>query len=328
MKKSLVVVWLIISLSCSNDNGYPTNYITQYYEDGEIETIFEGSSAAINIIFVGDGYTKYDFEKPSNIYRKEGIENINFLLDNYPYSDFKEYFNAYIIYAISDDEGPNTYPFNDQSTAFNVRQGEYYPNALDKQVLAQYIRKINPNFKEFNEKELVLMSCKNGSGGVGHVGIALFQDNFNRLLMMHEVGHAFAELGDETAPLVLGPKTSKRNYNPPNLDFGLDMNNIKWNHFIGLPNYEMVGTFELGGDGEPQGVWMPELYSLMGTLREPHYNAPSREAIVKKIKVTIGLEYSFEDFIEMDRKWMERIQSEKNYNSGTKFYCANYWLDF
>ena len=53
------------------------------------------------------------------------------------------------------------------------------------------------------------------------------------------------------------------------------------------------------------GVWRPEYISCMEDNR-PYYNAPSREAIVRRIMRASGKTFNMEDFISKDK-----IRSEK-----------------
>ena len=67
---------------------------------------------------------------------------------------------------------------------------------------------------------------------------------------------------------------------------------------IGVPGYSRVNAFE-GGYYFSYGVWRPEVSSCM-IYNEKYYNAPSREAIVKRIYNTAGIPYTFEDFVTRD----------------------------
>ena len=74
---------------------------------------------------------------------------------------------------------------------------------------------------------------------------------------------------------------------------------------IGVPGYDKVNAFE-GAYYYNYGAWRPEVSSCM-IYNEKYYNAPSREAIVKWIYKTAGLQYTFEDFMEKD---IERAPSQ------------------
>ena len=82
------------------------------------------------------------------------------------------------------------------------------------------------------------------------------------------------------------------------MDITNDPATIYWKHFIGLPAYEHVGAYE-GGYYFAAGVWRPESGSCM-INNVAYYNAPSREAIVKRIMLIAKEPYSFEAFLAKD----------------------------
>lgn len=85
----------------------------------------------------------------------------------------------------------------------------------------------------------------------------------------------------------------------PNVDVQQDLQKIKWSHFVGEENYESVGAYE-GGFYLTEGVWRPEETSIMLSSEVPYFNAPSREAIVKRIFEIKDIPYSFEEFKKND----------------------------
>lgn len=84
----------------------------------------------------------------------------------------------------------------------------------------------------------------------------------------------------------------------PNIDNHNDLSWVTWSHFIGRGGYEAVGTYE-GGLYVEEGIWRPEEYSIM-RHQVTYFNAPSREAIVKRILEIKEIPYSFEAFLKND----------------------------
>jgi hypothetical protein len=115
--------------------------------------------------------------------------------------------------------------------------------------------------------------------------------------MLHEVGHAFASLGDEY--IVPNQNSTYIPEGRANLDNTNNLNLIKWNHFIGLQGYSSVGAFEGGGYLE-FGMYRPEISSIMRGNIGSYFNAPSREAIVKRILNLREIEYNFNSFLTKD----------------------------
>jgi hypothetical protein len=133
----------------------------------------------------------------------------------------------------------------------------------------------------------------------------------------HELGHCFGLLDE----YMNWGYPSSIPANCANLDTTSDLSKIRWSHFIGLKGYELVGAYEGAFEGYGSGVWppydgprfkdgvyRPYLSSIMDkyysarSIPHPshHFNAPSREAIVKGILKAAGEPYTFEKFLEKD----------------------------
>lgn len=318
ISKNLFLLLLTVFVSCGKDElEKDLNYVSdnQYFNDGEVEIIFENDrNNGINVIFLGDLYFQNNLEKEKGKYREHGLSNINYLFNTPPFSEYKQYFNAYIIYAESKTSKSDDGTF-EVETPFGgniTNNGNLYIENSNS--IYNYIDILN--LRQTHENNLVLLSIngKNAeSNGFAFSGdnLAVFGDGNNKI-MIHEVGHAFADLGDEYTnedypSYALGSYTA-------NLDSIDNLDLIKWKHFIGLDDYEQVGAYE-GGNYRNTGFWRPELTSIMHNLNiENNFNAPSREAIVKRIFELQNLEYSFEDFLNLDKI---TINSSKKMNAKT-----------
>ncbi|MDD3300263.1 MAG: M64 family metallopeptidase, partial [Bacteroidales bacterium] len=99
----------------------------------------------------------------------------------------------------------------------------------------------------------------------------------------------------------------------PNVDLTGNLNEVKWKYFLGEPGYSRVGTYE-GAYYYAYGAWRPETSSCM-VHNEQYYNAPSREAMVKRILKTAGETFSFEIFLEKDvQKSPDAKMATKSFN--------------
>lgn len=303
MKKIKILLSLIligITLSCSkesevNNNDSPNNY----YKDKDVEIIFENDSEnGINVIFMGDAYLKADLKKNNGKYNHDARKSIDFLFNSHPFFEYKNHFNAYIIYAESSINSTVNYAFETNN-----------PNGmlnLNYETVNDYVFKVKGRSR--TNKDIILMAINglNDGSGVAVLGsnLAIFGTANSTVnttsafsVMLHEVGHAFASLGDEyIIPNQIGTYIPE---GQPNLDNTNDLNLIKWNHFIGLPGYSSVGAFEGGGYLE-FGMWRPELSSIMQGNIGSYFNAPSREAIVKRILNLRTIEYDFNSFLTLD----------------------------
>lgn len=333
MKKFKTLLSLIvfaITFSCSkdselNNNDFPGNY----YKDKEVEIIFENDREhGINVIFMGDAYLKADLKKNNGKYNHDAIKSIEFLFNSHPFLEYKNHFNAYIIYAESSIVNTGNgftvnYPFGSAKlTSFFST-----PIITNYSAVNDYVFKIKG--RSITNKDLILMSV-NGLGG----GSASFDDDVAVFgssgstepttsvfsVMLHEVGHAFAELGDEY-PFPYQIST----YIPEgraNLDNTNNVNLIKWNHFIGLQGYSSVGAFEGGGYLE-FGMWRPEESSIMRGNIGSYFNAPSREAIVKRIMNLREIEYDFNSFLSKDiGNQSNRISNKAKNDKNERINCG------
>ncbi len=294
----VMIMFFALCISCIKDDpvGSPT-FISEnnYYSDGEIEIVFENDKLnGINVIFMGDVYFQNHLEVNSSVYRKHALNNIGYLFDSEPFSKYKKYFNAYIIYAESElfvSENNET----EVKTPFGSSVRDGLPSIANYRAIDEYISKLTG--KPQSEKDLVLLSLRSHSGGgTASLGgnLAIFGAEDQRV-MLHEVGHAFANLGDEYVDASFVPIELN---GVANLDTTNNPNSLKWKHFLGLSDYSKVGAYE-GGNYKESGYYRPEEQSVMGGSLS--FNAPSREAIVKKIMKLQNLDYDFQEFLKIDR---------------------------
>ena len=129
-------------------------------------------------------------------------------------------------------------------------------------------------------------------------------------LVNHEiVGHGFGKLADEywdTPSQFPAEAVDQENelyelYGwHANIDFTSDPTKIRWKHMLNDSRFSSYTGIVEGGYLCAYGVWRPEEYSMMRN-NSPYFNAPSREAIVKRIKRLAGETYSFEEFAAKDK---------------------------
>lgn len=289
MKNLSLLILLLFITSCNNDIDDHLFIVPEPL----VVTIVENDPEGINIVIVGDALDTSS-ETNRDLYLNLKKIEANALLNVEPFLGYKENFNIYGIYT------KDTLDLDDAD--FSA------------------VNKLTLNLKK--NTHLILVSSHNvlwdrDGDGIGEtLGYATGNTGVYRSghpdIMIHEAGHAFAGLSDEYVELtgeeieVLTEeeltysiiKNGDLSYSP-NLDTTNNLNEIKWKHFIGLEGYESVGAFEGGAQFFTFGVWKPEERSIMGSWGS-HFNAPSREAIVKRIYEIKGMEYTFEKFLEKD----------------------------
>ncbi|MAG13850.1 MAG: hypothetical protein CMN78_04575 [Spirochaetales bacterium] len=310
---AICIVFLIL-LGCDRllDTLYPE---PQLHADGEVQSLFTNGSPNVDVVFMGDGYTRRDLLVGGK-YESDLLEVAGHLFNAHPYNTYKQYFSAHIVYAESNASGTDVgtdYDVIDTKFDTCLRCGvpESKTATRDRDLAYEYAD------KAVSDPELVVLVINIdetlGTGGGGFLTMtAGAGGDWKRRAIIHETGHAFGRLGDEyinAGLAALRDVASMPDY--PNLDTTGDLGAVKWSHFFGLPKYEMVGAFE-GGYYRAAGVWRPEKQSVMGPTSPPRvdrntipgwlyrYNAPSREAIVKKIMSAVGIPYSFHAFLEND----------------------------
>ena len=243
----LIIFFVMLMYSCNSGSELiqPINTANDtFFIDGDVEVVFENDrDNGINVLFMGDAYLQSDLGQTYGTYRELALENINALFETEPFSSYKEHFNAYIIYVVSNEDVITT---TQNDTAFGTTISHTGPNnspllfISDYDNLEVYASKVTNS--SLTEKELILMSINNTNRGTAFLNgnLALFGGG-NTSLMIHEVGHAFAGLGDE---YFFDDYLSTYNTTGiPNLDTTNDLNLVKWNHFIELENYNMAVSY-------------------------------------------------------------------------------------
>lgn len=264
-----------------------------YFQQGEVERVYFDPENTMNIVFLGENYIKSDLLREDGLYRKNATEDFENILSSPPFNTFKDEFNLFVVYAANNENG----------TTFNYSGGS--SSSIDFNKIEEYVTNAT-GIEAFDQRNLILFSNKNiqGSARAGNK-IAIYRSYSSPETKLHEVGHAFALLGDEYQYGVerdLELLETGDAFN--NLDITDDSTKIKWKHFFEIPGYEDVGIFE-GGYYRDSLVYRPTLNSIMRTTNQPElnlgFNAPSREILVKEIFRLTGRTYTFDQFLEIDR---------------------------
>ena len=122
-------------------------------------------------------------------------------------------------------------------------------------------------------------------------------------------GHGFGRLLDEyryyEAQLPLDQKNSliqwrrEDPYFGYNIDLTGDRNLVHWKEYFNRSGYEAVGLYE-GAYLYYQGAWRSEYISCMHDNRF-YFDAPSREAIVRRIMRASGSNFNIDSFVKNDK---------------------------
>ena len=296
---------------------------TDYSMDKRYETLQTATRGqGVNIVLIGDAFTDIDME--TGFYRQV----MEFAMESFfalePYKSYREYFNIYMVYAVSRDSYIRK---SGGSTALGVKP-DSGPGGIDcyeavlRRLPHYYYLPVAPGVKV----SAVGVIVNNFMGGLAYLQSEVMGPNYgfsgysyggrerSRGVFVHETaGHAFGLLGDEyedsednplTGEITESEKSRLRTAQNKgwflNLSLRADPEQVYWSHLIGHPRYPYVGIYE-GGYYFNFGVWRSEYESIMRSLSNiPYFNAIGRELIVRRIMELAGEEYSFENFLAKD----------------------------
>lgn len=320
--------WKVCAINLNNGavtyskvNTFTTGEKKSYF-DGEykiVQTNTKGANPS-EILFLGDGYISEDFEEGGQFDADmdEGIEAF-FAIE--PYRSYREYFTVYKQAAYSKDRGvmqTDRNIYKDSKFGTNFQGGTTL--SVFYNIVFEYAMKI-PGVDDEKLDNLLISLVVNedryagtcwmwASGRAIAISPVSRSDGWKHFssIVSHEAGgHGFGGLTDEYvlyygAEITESEKNSFKHWEEAgfyaNAALTGDKTQVKWQHFIDAPGYDRVSTFQ-GAHYYSYGVWRPENSSCM-IDNQKYYNAPSREAIVKRIFKTAGLEYTFEAFMEND----------------------------
>ncbi|MEG1949934.1 MAG: M64 family metallopeptidase [Odoribacter sp.] len=289
------------------------------YADGHILTLEKNKEKnPINLIFMGDGFIREDYDNGTfELVIKEAIAGF---FSRPPYTTYRKYFNVYGVVAFSTERGASD-QYTKRNTVFRtLYTGEVEGKlSIDIDGVYSYAKKV-PAMTKLEETPVIVIVNDGRFAGSTFMeldGRAVSvcprikesnNGNFGDLIAHEAGGHAFGMLADEYVNWQEELPEARRQIIErhhtagwyQNIDLTNDPKKVRWKHFIGRVGYETTGIVE-GGFYYSKGVWRPQAYSCMRYNRYP-YNAPSREAIVKRIFSIAKEEYSFEKFLEKDVK--------------------------
>jgi hypothetical protein len=305
--------------------GLKSGYAHGEYKIHQNATLGNNGACA-EVLFMGDGYTAVDFQDGA-LFEQEIIEGIESFFSVEPYKSYRSYFKVYKQATYSTDSGATQVDKNivkntALSTSFNG--GSSITVSTDE--VFRYARMI-PGVDDAKLKKMLIVVIINQNRYAGTCfmwsdgkAVALCPvsrsttegSKYNNIVNHEAGGHGFGGLGDEyisfagkTLPAENKSEALSWSNNGfyANIDVTSDSTLVKWRHFFTRLGYDeklggRVGIFE-GAYYYTFGAWRPETSSCM-INNAPYYNAPSREAMVKKILKVSGYSYDLDEFIRND----------------------------
>ena len=291
---------------------------TDYSQDGKVVLLKKHTKGnGIKVAIVGDAYS--DRLIKDGTYKSCGNRAMESFFSIEPYTSFRDYFDVYLITAVSENERIGA------STAFDVNtDGSFISISPEK--VADFLTKV-PDFNGSLENITTILFENLHFDLLGFRDLCMwFADGFSictcpsggdmENIIHHEAnGHGFGKLADEyyiddEDGTNRYPESEYENLDKLhqegqylNVDYHSDPSSVIWKDFISNPDYEIenIGVFEGGLGNYSKGIYRSTENSVMWDSSRT-FNAPSRWAIYQRIMKLAGEECRFEDFLEYDKK--------------------------
>ncbi len=298
------------------------------YSDGQT-TLWQQESAGapmpVHLIFTGDGFISEDYTEGGAF--DQAVETaIDAFFSVEPYKSYRSYFRISTVAAHSEERGATVLenmdgcPAQKRNTVFNCVLDGGNSTGIDcnaDKVFA-YAKKVPGVTDEVLKNTTVIViinldvyagTCIMYNSGESVSMCPTGRNSFRKVVSHEGGGHGFGRLLDEyryykeSLPASESSHiTSWRAIDPYygyNVSLTNDPHKAHWGHYLSRSGYDAVGFYE-GACLYEYGIWRPEYNSCMND-NIPYYNAPSREAIVRRICKASGTEFELEKFVQNDR---------------------------
>ena len=303
-------------LTVTVKQGIQTYTSSDYSQDGQVTRIHSATvGKGIDVVFVGDAFADKD-QDLFNKYVKLGKEAF---FTEEPFRSTKDRFNIYRIGSVSKN-GIIAQEGGDTKFSAQFEQGTYVGG--DNNLVNSFVKASIPSVDLTKTIIFVIINKAKYAGtchmysnnqAVCYVPLCRNENEYAQTLRHEGCGHGFGKLADEYFYDSMGriPDDEVSELKKwkgfaygfhENVDLTSDPNTILWSKFISDSRYSgKVGVYE-GGYTYPYGVYRPTDNSIM-RYNTGGFNAPSREAIYKKImKFSEGdaWTYDYETFVAFD----------------------------
>ena len=226
-----------------------------------------------DLVFVADGFTQD--EMPQFF---QAVQNYRSFSEQYEpvFNLQKNAWNIHLIQIPSQDSGvdePKSGTFKD-----TVFDSSFECEWVDRIICVnqeKVLDVVSDHFPQYDAILVLANSSRSGGASLGNnIITSAMSKNLNQTII-HELGHALANLGDEYT--YGGGDLPTREPSNPNLTLNEFAYNVKWGHWLDLNlGQASIGVFE-GGKYLEYGVWRPTNNSVMRTLGQP-FHAVNLEA--------------------------------------------------
>lgn len=323
--------------STANEETVTRCEVSQYdytYGEDECITLQRASKGkGVDILFVGDGFDAESIVSGDYLSRVNRQYRDFFAIE--PYASYKEYFNVYVCFSLSQEKGVNT-----ANRWFNTRFSTYFSNPQgcssggltlhEPDNVFDYAVAHSPLTRENMWRSLIIMTLNSDEYGSVSVisdngsAIAVVGDSRDPypmdsrgLLQREACGVAFGKLADERMRKIRYLSAAERELLRSNNERGWYMNlsldgnvrSVWWNWLAFDPRYSVnVDVFE-GGLDRTRGCFRAEINSCM-SYGIPYFSAAARYDIARRIMDYAGVPFSREIFLENDNDaWGEVMET-------------------
>ena len=303
-------------LTVTVKQGIQTYTSSDYSQDGQVTRIHSVTvGKGIDVVFVGDAFA----DKDQDLFNKYVELGKKAFFTEEPFRSTKDRFNIYRIGSVSKN-GIIAQEGGDTKFSAQFEQGTYVGG--DNNLVNSFVKASIPSVDLTKTIIFVIINKAKYAGtchmysnnqAVCYVPLCRNENEYAQTLRHEGCGHGFGKLADEYFYDSMGripdDKVSELKkwkgfaygfYE--NVDLTSDPNTILWSKFISDSRYSgKVSVYE-GGYTYPYGVYRPTDNSIM-RYNTGGFNAPSREAIYKKImKFSEGdaWTYDYETFVAFD----------------------------
>lgn len=284
---------------------------TDFSADGQVVTLQRATvGKGIDLVLMGDAFVDTTMIV-GGIYEQRMREGMEAFFMEEPMKSLRNRFNVHMVKVVSENgnyaEGLNT--------ALDSYMGNGTLVGGSDSRCFDYASRV-PGIDLTRSQVVVIMNVQHYAGtcymyednsSVAYFPLGYDESIFDQLLNHEAVGHGFGKLLDEYSNN-LGelPQYEYDNYQRQkelgwgaNTDITADPNQIRWAHFLQDNRYaNEVGIYE-GALTYQTGAWRSTENSIM-RYNTGGFNAPSREALYKRVMELSGEGYSWERFVEYD----------------------------
>lgn len=307
-------------------------YDYQYDEDEYLTLQSASKGKGIDLVFIGDGYDAADIA--NGTYLNDMKQEAEYFFCVEPYTTYREYFNVYTAFALSEDSGVET--LNTwRNTKFNViirNCGSDERMSADWEKALNYCAEHVSPTVESSEPALGCILVANSelyegltysAGNSFCAVVTKSTENYPydaRGIVQHEAGgHGIGWLADEytyhyqriqkCGCTCCGHVFELTNYQSGgfglNLSFIGKYKEVPWSHLAFHSSYgDIVDVYE-GGYFHSRGVYRSEYNSCMNN-NVPYFSTWSRQLIVQRIMKLAGEQFDMNSFYAKDSRAVGR----------------------